>query len=247
METKINSNVKCNRQEDLVTYLYDEASQDERQAFELHLGQCASCRTEFNDFASVRDSLGSWNLDFEASAPPLQVTIKRNSIETLRDVIRALRTAPGWVKLAGGAAFATAGLLVVFAVAGTRIDLNQGTISFGLRHNEAQVATSTRSGGVEEVQAKLTKAEAERIIAERVAAVTGEDRRKQEELSLRVAGLSAQLASVSESRGRVAAELASLRAEQRVLAARGQATLGEWLFAANDSRHAWGGSDERDK
>ena len=84
------------------------------------------------------------------------------------------------------------------------------------------------------------------MISDRVAAVTAENQRQQEELRVRVSGLSAQLALATQSRTQVKAELATLRAEQRALAARGQSTLGEWLFAANGSREAWGGNDERD-
>jgi hypothetical protein len=244
METRIDSNAICGRHEDLVTYLYGESTGEERRSFELHLEQCTSCSGELKGFGRVRDSLGAWNLNFESSVPTVNIEIRRNPIESLRDLLQALSSLPNWIKLAGGAALATTGLLVAFAIAGTRIDLNQGTISFGA--SEPTIASPSSSSEVGVRPATLTKAEIEKIIAERVAAATAEDRRKQEELSVRVSSLSAQLASVSQSRGKVAAELASLRAEQRMLAARGQATLGEWLFAANGSREALGGNDERD-
>ena len=243
METRTNSNKSCNRHEDLVTYLYDESNTEERRSFELHLEQCAWCSAELKDLGRVRDSLGAWNLAFESYAPPVQIEIKRNSIETLHDLLAAILSLPNWMKFAGGATLATAGLLVAFTIAGTRIDLGQGTISFGL--NEAPRETQSTST-VASTQTAMTMAEVEKIIAERVATSTAEDRRRQEELSERVSTLSAQLTGLAQSRSRVAAELASLRAEQRVLARRGQATLGEWLFAANGPRESWGGSDERD-
>ena len=247
MESKVRSEERCHNQELLITYLYDEATSSERRSFEMHLDECASCRKELNALSSVRTTLGAWNLNFETAAPAMQIAIKRNSIETLRELIEALRSWPAWLRLTGAGALATCGLLLAFSLAGTQIDLTRGMVSFGVRevHLQSAPPQSIQQGaGRESLQ--LTKPEVEKIIAERIAAATASDRQKQEELSARVAGLSAQLANVTQSRVRVAAELAALRAEQRALAARGQATLGEWLFAANGSREPWGGNDERD-
>jgi hypothetical protein len=247
METKMNSGTSCNRESDLVTYLYDEATREERSSFELHLEGCVACRNELSSFASVRNSLGAWNLGLEPAAPRVQVTVQRNSIETLRDLFTALSSWPTWLKLVSGTAVAAAAVLVMFAAAGTRVDVRAGTISFGFGPGQSRSGArlDEAAGRDAHQDVQLTRAEVETMIAARVAAANAEDRKRQEELSVQVASLSAQLATAGQSRGKMAVELATLRAEQRALAARGQ-SLGEWLFAANGSRETWGGADERD-
>lgn len=50
----------CTRAEDLVAYLYNEATRDEAKDFEAHLHHCASCRTELATFGGVREAMGEW-------------------------------------------------------------------------------------------------------------------------------------------------------------------------------------------
>ena len=52
----------CARAEDLVAYLYNEATRDEAKDFEAHLHHCASCRTELAAFGGVREALGEWRM-----------------------------------------------------------------------------------------------------------------------------------------------------------------------------------------
>ena len=47
----------CHRAEDLVTYLYGEASDADALDFRNHLRQCDSCRREFTVFNQVHDSI----------------------------------------------------------------------------------------------------------------------------------------------------------------------------------------------
>lgn len=50
----------CHRAEDLVTYLYGEATPEEARDFASHIRQCDACRTEFNVFNQVHESIVSW-------------------------------------------------------------------------------------------------------------------------------------------------------------------------------------------
>jgi hypothetical protein len=50
----------CARSEDLVNYLYGEATRDEAKAFEAHMGICTSCRAELSTFGNVREAMGEW-------------------------------------------------------------------------------------------------------------------------------------------------------------------------------------------
>ncbi len=252
MNTKEVSKAPCENQAELVTYLYDEGSQLQRQSFERHLEACSACRDELNGFVRVREALGSWDLGLNLGVPRIEIAVRRNSIETLRDLAGSFSAWPAWLRLAGATATAALALLFVLALAGTRVDLRQGTISFGLTsapdRERIEIVKTGREGvergGTEAV--RLTRMEIETMISERVAAVNAEDRRREEELRAQIASLSARLATAGHSQSRLAAALATLRTEQRVLAAKGQSTLGEWLFAANESREPLGGNNEKD-
>ena len=56
----VNERPICHRAEDLVTYLYGEASQADAQDFAVHLQQCDACRSEFSVFQQVHDSILVW-------------------------------------------------------------------------------------------------------------------------------------------------------------------------------------------
>jgi C4-dicarboxylate-specific signal transduction histidine kinase len=50
----------CHRAEDLVTYLYGEATAEEARDFTVHMRQCDACRAEFNVFNQVHESIVTW-------------------------------------------------------------------------------------------------------------------------------------------------------------------------------------------
>ena len=119
----------CARADDLVTYLYGEATADEARDFEGHLRQCAACRTELADFGGVREAIGDWRLQAlapfahtaaEPAASPLFNTAERHkqrpasALAALREFF-ALSTA--WVRAAAVAVALAFCALVVIAVA----------------------------------------------------------------------------------------------------------------------------------
>lgn len=50
----------CHRAEDLVTYLYGEATTEEARDFAVHMQQCDACHAEFNVFNQVHESIVTW-------------------------------------------------------------------------------------------------------------------------------------------------------------------------------------------
>ena len=50
----------CHRAEDLVTYLYGEATAEEARDFTSHMQQCDACRAEFSVFNQVHESIVTW-------------------------------------------------------------------------------------------------------------------------------------------------------------------------------------------
>ncbi len=57
---KISERPVCHRAEDLVTYLYGEATAEEARDFANHMRQCDACRAEFTLFNNVHESMVAW-------------------------------------------------------------------------------------------------------------------------------------------------------------------------------------------
>ena len=125
----LETNDSCGRAEDLVAYLYEEATPDEARDFESHLRLCAACRTELSAFGGVRQAIGDWRLQalgslthtaaepdasplFDAAAVPERRPA--NALAALREFF-ALSTA--WVRAATVAVALAFCALVVIAVA----------------------------------------------------------------------------------------------------------------------------------
>jgi anti-sigma factor RsiW len=73
----INERPVCHRAEDLVTYLYGEASEVDARDFAGHLQQCDACRSEFGAFQQVHDSILLWrNEALGSSESPAEVPVE---------------------------------------------------------------------------------------------------------------------------------------------------------------------------
>jgi hypothetical protein len=115
----------CHRAEDLVTYLYNEATETESRDFANHAAACDACRTELVAFRQVHESISLWRNEalgatFSTAVTPLPVTRNAGPAPTeLRrlSALRALRefftVSPLWLR--GATAFAAL-LLSVLAV-----------------------------------------------------------------------------------------------------------------------------------
>jgi hypothetical protein len=125
---KINERPVCHRAEDLVTYLYGEATAEEADDFSAHMQQCDACRAEFNVFHQVHDSIVSWRNEAlgsvvqapRVSANAVVATERFVQHERKLSALAALREffsiSPLWLR--GATAFAGLLLcaLIVFAI-----------------------------------------------------------------------------------------------------------------------------------
>ena len=123
-----NERPMCHRAEDLVTYLYGEATAEEARDFAGHMQQCDACRAEFNVFNQVHESIVTWRseaLGTMASPSPTRKDIPVVGAEIAQDkrrlpALAALRqffsVSPFWLR--GATAFAGLLLcaLLIFAV-----------------------------------------------------------------------------------------------------------------------------------
>jgi hypothetical protein len=64
----MNERPVCHRAEDLVTYLYGEATEVDSRDFADHLQHCDACRVEFGVFQQVHDSILVWRNEALGSA-----------------------------------------------------------------------------------------------------------------------------------------------------------------------------------
>ena len=112
------SDVKiCQRNEELIGFLYGELSELEARRFERHLNQCAACETELAAFSGIRQSIVEWRDETVGLAPlPSAVPSEVNGSSVIlqpqpsgRSAIAALREffalSPVWLK--GATAFAS--------------------------------------------------------------------------------------------------------------------------------------------
>lgn len=112
----------CHRAEDLVSYLYGEASAGDALDFRNHLQTCDACRSEFAVFNQVHESIQLWrtealgaSFDPAAIAEPAIETPKLVHHDRRLSALAALRefftVAPLWLR--GATAFAALLLLVL--------------------------------------------------------------------------------------------------------------------------------------
>jgi hypothetical protein len=121
----INERPICHRAEDLVTYLYGEASEIDAKDFDGHLKECAACRNEFGVFQQVHESILGWRNEalgsaFKPASLPVAAAVESAPLvrhERRLSAVGALRqffsVSPLWLRAATGFA---ALLLCVLAV-----------------------------------------------------------------------------------------------------------------------------------
>src|SRR6266436_7265227 len=131
----INERPVCHRSEDLVTYLYHEASAAEAQDFASHVETCEACRAEFAVFSKVHESILLWRNEALGSsfspvsqAAPVLAEVTTDAREFVRHerklpALAALReffsVSPLWLR--GATAFAALLLCVLAVLAVSRM------------------------------------------------------------------------------------------------------------------------------
>jgi hypothetical protein len=130
----LNEKPLCHRAEDLVTYLYGEAGGAEAADFTDHLKLCDACRSEFNVFRQVHESIFEWRtqalgfaslaeaaaLFAPSSAKTLAVPAgNRRTLSAIAAVREFFNVAPVWLRTA--TAFAVVCLCALLALSTWRL------------------------------------------------------------------------------------------------------------------------------
>lgn len=94
----------CERESDLIAFLYGEVEEPEAHDFQLHLKECNSCREEVASFGVVRESITAWRdeaLTGFVATPVATQPQKKSALAALRQFFDL---SPLWLK--GATAFA---------------------------------------------------------------------------------------------------------------------------------------------
>lgn len=198
----------CDRKEELVAYLYDEATATERAWFETHLKECDPCSAELNAFGRVREELSTWQVGF---APRTEWVSPRGKMEVLRELIGLF---PVWVQGLAMAGAAAAAILLALSVIGTRININHGDVSVNFGN-----ASAAEKGSSVATVAEPSQQQIESLVKNAVAA---EREKIQQEYQSQFASFKQQLdtehkahlqAVSAEQQAKLEATKASLRQE----------------------------------
>ena len=168
----------CHRAEDLVTYLYGEATAEEARDFTVHMRQCDACRAEFNVFNQVHESIVIWRneaLGPITSPARAQENISIVSPEMVQHgrrlpALAALReffsVSPLWLRRATAfAGVLLCGLLIFAAARLWRQPISNGDND--AKYTEAQFQQAVEKKVAEQV-AKLNQTQAQTPTPEKV-------------------------------------------------------------------------------
>lgn len=179
----------CDRKEDLMTYLYDEAAPAERQSFEMHLTECPQCRDEIESFSMMRGQMQAWEL---GPAPHIQVNIKPTLWQAFKQFFQV---APMWTRFATAGAFG----LILMALLNFQVTVGPNGVTFGVGRPTTQpqqvaVAPPPTVNPPAPVQvANFDEAATRKLVAELIAASeTKQEERLKGQLQMVAAQLKAQ-------------------------------------------------------
>ncbi len=125
--------VRCDDKSLLASYLYDECTPAEREAFEDHLARCPACAAEVNELRGVRRSLREW-------APPehaLGFRVVREEVRPRRSLWPAV---PAWAQLAAAV------LVVAVGAAIANLDVRVGSAGLEIRTGWSRPQMATDAG-----------------------------------------------------------------------------------------------------
>jgi anti-sigma factor RsiW len=171
----------CERGEELVTYLYGEATKEEAGLFRRHLEACVVCREEVAALGGVRAGLGAWRAEALGTVPSLNIEEaftpnaqalpaaprKRSARAALREFFSL---SPPWLRV--GACAATLAVCALLALTLARAEVRWGPdgLAFRAGANERiireRIEVPAQSGYTEE--------QVNAIVAQKVAEATAQ-------------------------------------------------------------------------
>src|SRR5713226_3710052 len=163
----INERPICHRAEDLVTYLYGEASQADALDFANHLQRCDACRSEFAIFNQVHDSILVWRTEALGSSFSPTVALAESAVDSSQFVrherklsaLAALReffsVSPLWFR--GATAFAALVLCVLAILVISRSWNKPAELANGSQPQKLYTETEFKSEVARQVNEQVSK------------------------------------------------------------------------------------------
>ena len=169
----------CARAEDLVAYLYGEASPEGALDFEAHAELCETCRTELAAFQQVRGSVREWrqlSLGATGSHAPAASAFNETASRTpsrQRSALAALREffalSPVWMRAATAVLTVSACALVILTIARAEVRWDDGGLSFRTGAARERLVERTRTVEVEKpIKVGYSQEELDQMVAERI-------------------------------------------------------------------------------
>ena len=125
MDKRMSASI-CQRGDDLVSFLYGEADEQEAQDFGRHLAQCAECTRELTQFREIRDGVIAWRQESLGVLPVRNSELGQSRLgysekpSALVAVRQFFDLSPLWLKGAVGLAGILFCVATVFMVANLR-------------------------------------------------------------------------------------------------------------------------------
>lgn len=178
----------CERADELVAYLYDEADADSRRRFELHARDCAACREELAAFRGVRRAVAAWRVEALSDVPAV-AAVHADAARRKPSALAALREffalSPAWLRAAWAAS--AVAVIALAALTLARAELNWGDGGLALRFGVTERVVERRV----EVPAPaegFTREQVDEIADARVASALAEYRAKAERQVVKASG-----------------------------------------------------------
>ena len=91
---------KCDRENDLIAFLYGECNETEARNFEQHLRTCAGCESDLVGFRNIRGSMAAWRSEVLGATEAVNdsrpaVTRQRSAVAAVREFFNL---SPLWLK-----------------------------------------------------------------------------------------------------------------------------------------------------
>lgn len=161
----------CERGEELVSYLYGEATKEEAGLFRRHLEACAVCHEEFAALGGVRAGLDAWRAEALGTVPSLNIheALAPSTVSRRRSARAALREffslSPLWLR--AGACAAMLAVCALAALTLARAEVRWGSDGLAFRAGAAERVVKER---VEvPAQSGYTDEQLNAIVAQKVA------------------------------------------------------------------------------
>src|SRR2546430_8971934 len=160
----------CHRAEDLVAYLYNEASETDAQDFADHAAQCDACRSELAVFHQVRESMLLWRnealgtfspvsqaADLARATSAVELVQRERKLSALQALREFFSVSPLWLR--GATAFAALLLCVLSLVVISRSWKQPAPVAKNSTEEKVYTATQFKAAVEKAVNDKFNQSE----------------------------------------------------------------------------------------